>query len=273
MVEKINQKLSKLADRAREIAFKEFKIPLDYSLNSLVKLEKIIELESNKITEKENNDIENSSRIWGIFLGEIIRQKYSGDWTVKNNRVVLSLLGNNISPIQFIKNRFLGTTKLSVSEYHDEIQRRLNMNKPKHYGKQGGKEVQESIFHSNSNLARNIYLVGSILLIIGALLPWAKMTTTFGTMSLAGYEGDGMISGGIGVLLLIGGLLSKGKLNKPYSIAGAIFGGISGLVVIPKIFSIGSITSEIAYASVGAGIYVSVLGVILVIVGGIKKVE
>lgn len=273
MTENIKWKLSKFADRAIETASKKYKIPLDYSLNSLDKLEKIIELESKKITKKEESDIENSSRIWGVFLGEIIRKKYNGDWIVKGNRVKLSLLGNSISPIRFIENKFLGTTRLSVNEYHDEIQKSLKVNKQKHNEEQREKELLESNIHGNSTLPRNMFLIGSMLLIIGALLPWAKMTTAFGTMSLAGYEGDGIISGGIGVLLLIGGLLSKGKLNKPYSIAGAIFGCIAGLVVIPKIFSIGSFTSDIAYTSAGAGIYVSILGVILVIVGGLKKVE
>ena len=129
---------------------------------------------------------------------------------------------------------------------------------------------------NTSNNGRLLLGLGAIGLIIGALLPWVKMSAPLvGTLTFSGIEGDGMITGGIGLVLLIGVALSKGKAEKRYSIAGAIFGIIAGLILFPKLFKIGAIIadiSEIGYASVGSGIYLSIIGVVLVIIGGLQIV-
>jgi hypothetical protein len=128
---------------------------------------------------------------------------------------------------------------------------------------------------AQSNTGRLLMGVGGLGLIVGALLPWATITAPLvGTVSLSGFEGDGIISGGIGVLLALGAALSKGKPGKRYSIAGAVFGVIAGLVVFPKIASIGSIVSDYGVgAALGAGIYVSIISAIAVIFGGLQQVK
>jgi uncharacterized paraquat-inducible protein A len=49
-------------------------------------------------------------------------------------------------------------------------------------------------------------VAAGLLLIVGAVLPWGSVLF-FGRINIYGYEGDGKITGGIGVVLLIAGLL------------------------------------------------------------------
>ena len=56
---------------------------------------------------------------------------------------------------------------------------------------------------------RQLVIVGAIPLLIGAALPWASVTSIFGKISRAGYEGDGVYTGGIALLLLLGAVLSE----------------------------------------------------------------
>ena len=130
---------------------------------------------------------------------------------------------------------------------------------------------------NKSSNGRLLFGLGALGLIIGALLPWVKMSAPLvGTLTLSGIEGDGMITGGIGLILLIGAALSKGKAEKRYSIVGAIFGLIAGLIIFPKPFTIGAAivdTSDVVSASIGSGIYLSIIGVVLVIIGGLQRVQ
>jgi hypothetical protein len=60
------------------------------------------------------------------------------------------------------------------------------------------------------NPGRLLILLGGLLLIFGALLPWISVPNLFGLVGPAdegievGWEGDGAITGGIGLLLAVG---------------------------------------------------------------------
>ena len=124
-----------------------------------------------------------------------------------------------------------------------------------------------------SNSGRRLFIFGSLLLIIGAILPWVNMTSMYGSLSLVGNERYGVFSGGIGLILFIGGLFSKGKVDKPYSVVGVIFAAVAGFVVISKLFTIASISLEMGFSAVGVGIYISILGVVLAFIGGLTEVK
>ena len=59
---------------------------------------------------------------------------------------------------------------------------------------------------------RVFIIIGGVLLVIGARLPWISVPILFGVEGPAyeaieiGWEGDGFITGGIGLILLLGGL-------------------------------------------------------------------
>ncbi len=128
------------------------------------------------------------------------------------------------------------------------------------------------------NRGQLLLVLGGVGLIVGALLPWATLTSfLIGSVSKAGYEGDGIITGGIGILLLIGGLLAKGKPGKLYSIGGSIFAVIAGLILVADFSNVSGIVrdmnaEESMMASIGPGLYLSALGAVLALVGGLQRV-
>ena len=80
------------------------------------------------------------------------------------------------------------------------------------------------------NKGQQITLIGALALLIAAFLPWISLTELYGNVSgveqgiAIGWEGDGIMTGGIGLILIIGALLYKGWPGKRYSITGAMFG-------------------------------------------------
>lgn len=50
--------------------------------------------------------------------------------------------------------------------------------------------------------------VAAILVVIGSVMPWASLTTPFGTVSAAGTEGDGKLTLVAGLALLCGAVAS-----------------------------------------------------------------
>lgn len=127
------------------------------------------------------------------------------------------------------------------------------------------------------NRGQQLTLWGGICLVAGALLPWANLTSAFLGMSVskAGYEGDGLFTGAIGLILLISAILAKGKSGKAYSIAATVFAVIAGLILISDLTGINTLVSNTEsgiMASVGVGIYVSIIGAVLATIGGLQKV-
>jgi hypothetical protein len=127
---------------------------------------------------------------------------------------------------------------------------------------------------------RLLTLLGSIGLAGGSIMPWAQMNAAvFGisvNRSMMGVEGDGAISGIIGVILLLVALLYKGSSGKTYSVATSLLAFVAGTVVVNTLVhltaALNQVTGTAVSASVGSGIYVSLLGALLAVVGGFVKV-
>jgi hypothetical protein len=64
------------AQAAVETARSEFQQSLDYSAESLDALDEILVL----VGESPDHDVDFEVRVWGSYLGEIIRQRYAGGW-------------------------------------------------------------------------------------------------------------------------------------------------------------------------------------------------
>ena len=135
-------------------------------------------------------------------------------------------------------------------------------------------EVKDPGMHT----ARVVLLLGALGLVIGAFLPWITATAAFiGTMNVSGIDGDGKLTAGIGALLVISGLISKGKPGKMYSAASGVFAVIAGLLLISTWSNVSSSVAgladnEFGMASVGSGLYLSALAAILAAIGGFMKV-
>jgi len=127
------------------------------------------------------------------------------------------------------------------------------------------------------NRGQQLSLIGAIGLLVGAMLPWATIQSALLGLSVskAGYEGDGVFTGAIGLLLLIGAVVSKGKPGKRYSVATALLALVAFLILAFDLSNVSSAVTDAGeglLASVGPGIYVSIVGAILALVGGLQVV-
>jgi hypothetical protein len=125
---------------------------------------------------------------------------------------------------------------------------------------------------------RMLVLAGGLILIIGSRLPWMSVPVLFGVEGSAyesienGWEDNGFITGGIGLILLLVGIFWRGRIGKRYSIPGAIMAGCAVLVVIgcfQRVLEIGP--SAGFFAATDVGIYVTLIGALLALVGALYR--
>lgn len=123
-------------------------------------------------------------------------------------------------------------------------------------------------------------LIGSIVLIIGAFLPWISVASLFGKTGPAyegiaiGWEGDGVITGGIGLLLLLGAMLFKGSSGKKYAILRVVLALVVGAVVFLDFLRIAELQPESGIiAATGFGLYVTLLGALFAVIGGLQNLS
>jgi hypothetical protein len=119
-----------------------------------------------------------------------------------------------------------------------------------------------------------LVLIGGFILILGSRLPWMSVPVLYGVKGPAfeaieiGWEGDGFITGGIGLILLLVGIFWRGRIEKRYSIPGAILAALAVLVVIGDFYSILEIDPDAGFfAATDVGIYVTLIGALLALGG------
>ena len=123
---------------------------------------------------------------------------------------------------------------------------------------------------------RMLVLIGGLILILGSRLPWMSAPVlfdvdgpTFEAIEI-GWEGDGLITGGIGLILLLVGIFWRGRIEKRYSIPGAILAALAVFVVIGCFYRILEIDPDAGFfAATDVGIYVTLIGAILALVGAL----
>ena len=125
---------------------------------------------------------------------------------------------------------------------------------------------------------RVLVLIGGFSLILGSRLPWISAPVLFGVEGPAfeaieiGWEGDGFITGGIGLILLLVGIIWKGRIGKRYSIPGTILATLAILVVIGDFYRILEIDPDAGFfAGTDVGIYVTLIGALLALVGALNR--
>jgi hypothetical protein len=119
-----------------------------------------------------------------------------------------------------------------------------------------------------------IAAAGAGLLAIGSFMPWVSVNVgMFGSISVNGMDGDGVLTlfAGVaaGVLLLLGALLGQ----KVLLLLGAIAGGGGGAVALYDLININNEISAfddgMVSAQPGAGLFVCLTGGVVALVLGI----
>jgi hypothetical protein len=123
----VNPQMQKLADSAVVAARDKFGVSLDFSENSLQQLETLLQQahEGYKKASSGGNpasiSIENTVRLWGSYLGEVIRRKWGGDWVVVENNVFLQVGNRELDPITQVRSQIISGPKYSILGYYDDL--------------------------------------------------------------------------------------------------------------------------------------------------------
>lgn len=124
------------------------------------------------------------------------------------------------------------------------------------------------------NRGRMLVLVGSFALIVGGFLPWISVPHLFGLSGLAyegieiGWEGDGILTAVIGLILIFGQLLLGGASRRWFALAGGVLALLAAWVVLLDFRRIVEIAPAAGfYAATDIGIYVTLAGALLALIG------
>ncbi len=127
----INDEMKSTADYAINAAKQRFKLELDFSDQSLIRLEKILEqiywgFSNHPKDEGEGGVIYSTAAIWGSYLGEYMRLKWDGNWIQKGSDRLVSISNIEFSPINFVNQKITSHPEFSVDNYLNETARILN---------------------------------------------------------------------------------------------------------------------------------------------------
>lgn len=116
-----------------------------------------------------------------------------------------------------------------------------------------------------------IALVGGLLMLIGTFLPWATVKSDIEEITVIGLLSGfgGILVLIMGILAIVGAAIKKPILSTIFGVIGLIFSGlafilISALESLAKTTTGGEVTVEVNY-----GIYISLIGCVLALIGGI----
>ena len=121
-----------------------------------------------------------------------------------------------------------------------------------------------------------ILIASGATLLVGAVLPWLEATTIFGNITRSGvsYGPDALMTAGIGAALCVVGIFLVTGHTIPRSIQMlAIVAAAAALAIVVYDFErlkdrADSVVSDVAQASVGIGLWVSLAGAVTGIIGG-----
>lgn len=128
------------------------------------------------------------------------------------------------------------------------------------------------------NKGRLLVLVGSLALIVGGFLPWISVPNLFGLSGPSyegievGWEGDGYLTAGIGLILLLSELLLGGVSHRWVALTGGVLAILAASVVFldfRRILEIAPVAGF--YAATDIGIYVTLVGALLALNGCLFK--
>ena len=125
---------------------------------------------------------------------------------------------------------------------------------------------------------RVLIIMGGAILVFGSRLPWMSVPVLFGVEGPTygaieiGWEDNGIVTGGIGLILLLGGLFLGGRRGVKYSLSGAALAALTIMVVAGCVWRVFEINPGAGFfAAAGVGLYVTFIGGLVALVGVFLK--
>lgn len=131
----IDREMNELADFAIKSAGDRYKLDLDYSDQSISRLESILDriywgFSGRTEAEGEGGLVHTTASIWGSYLGEFMVRKWGGKWNLKGARQIVTINNVDFSPISFVYQRIIGQVRDTVSDYLFDVNRMITPAKP-----------------------------------------------------------------------------------------------------------------------------------------------
>lgn len=108
-------------------AARALKAQLDFSEESLMTLETILD----RAHQSENEDLNETCKMWGSYLGEVVRRRFGGDWSIETYpgkqfaTLTLNVNGSKLFPSMKIHRRLTGGDADNIWSFYKMIKARL----------------------------------------------------------------------------------------------------------------------------------------------------
>lgn len=124
----INDEMKASADNAIKAANERFGQKLDFSEQSIAKLENLLvqiywSFSNHAVDKGEGGEIFKTANIWGSYLGEYMRLKWGGTWILKGSDPLISIKNITFSPISLVNLKITSHPEYRVENYLIETKR------------------------------------------------------------------------------------------------------------------------------------------------------
>ena len=115
------------AQAAVQVAREEYRQSLDYSADSMNVLDEIVVL----LSESVEVDLDFESRLWGSYLGEVLRQRYAGNWEMTQYPggqlavPAVDVRGSRLFPIMKVYRRLTIGEEEDLRSFYNKVTDRL----------------------------------------------------------------------------------------------------------------------------------------------------
>lgn len=115
------------AQAAVDVAKNEYRRTLDYSADSISALDEIIVL----LSESPEIDLDFEARLWGSYLGEVLRIRYSGSWEMTQypgGQLVVPAVdvrGSRLFPLMKVHRRLTIGEEEDLGSFYSMVTERL----------------------------------------------------------------------------------------------------------------------------------------------------
>jgi hypothetical protein len=120
--------------------------------------------------------------------------------------------------------------------------------------------------------AGKVAAAGAAAVCVGAFLPWAQVSTAFGTVSKSGMSGDGVVTAAIGAGSALAMLIGVRRTARSYFVLGTLACVLAGVAAVFNFQNVSSVVDSVSgryvSAEVGAGLYLTIGGAFVAVVAG-----
>jgi hypothetical protein len=123
----LNAMMEGYASAAVEAARREFRHALDFSSGSIDTLDEILVL----VSESPDRDVDFETRLWGSYLGEVLRRRYAGNWEMtqypgaQSAMPAIDVRGSRLFPLMKVHRRLTMGEEEDLGSFFAMVTERL----------------------------------------------------------------------------------------------------------------------------------------------------